>query len=355
MPQKPKILIVDDDDNVRESLGIWLEEEGFEVLPAADGTKAAEIVKKEEISVGLIDLKLGEEDGIEVCQDLLKIDEMLPIIIITAYPGYETAIEAIKSGIHDYISKAETSESILGKIQTALEARRKVLERKKVDAGSKRNIVLLCHHSLVKVGIENLCRENPEYNILHTYKNFELVKKYDFNLQAALILVCEQCHKGIIEKDGKTAFQTLGTLFPKARTIIINCDATDAQKRDLLLVRVKGFLRKNAPIEEMKKSFDAVLQGEIWADKHLVNAVLSELLDEQEQAEFKVPKTQFNLSPRELEILQAMAAGLSNLEIGKKLFLSEKTVKSHVYRIFKKMDVNARTQAVMKAVKHHMI
>jgi len=61
------------------------------------------------------------------------------------------------------------------------------------------------------------------------------------------------------------------------------------------------------------------------------------------------------LTNREIEILQALASGLSNFAISEKLFLSEKTVKTHTHHIFKKMQVKSRTQAAMKAMEFHII
>ncbi len=63
----------------------------------------------------------------------------------------------------------------------------------------------------------------------------------------------------------------------------------------------------------------------------------------------------FDLSNKEVQILEAMASGITNSEIGKKLFLTEGTVKSYLHRIFQKMDVKSRTQAVMKALEYSII
>jgi DNA-binding NarL/FixJ family response regulator len=105
----------------------------------------------------------------------------------------------------------------------------------------------------------------------------------------------------------------------------------------------------------MKSAFDAILLGKIWAERHITDNLLTEVLASPSGSNREDGVMDCKLSPREMEILQAMAFGLSNLEIAQKLFLSEKTVKTHVYRMFKKMNVGTRTQAVMKAVKSGFI
>ena len=85
-------------------------------------------------------------------------------------------------------------------------------------------------------------------------------------------------------------------------------------------------------------------------------SLISQLID-LSQAPRNIPNTEniFQLSTRELEILQAISSGLSNLEISEKCFISEKTVKAHVYNLYKKMGVKSRTQAIKKAMDFYVI
>jgi two-component system NarL family response regulator len=68
-----------------------------------------------------------------------------------------------------------------------------------------------------------------------------------------------------------------------------------------------------------------------------------------------IPKETFGLSKREMDILTYVARGSSNREIGKSLFISEKTVKNHLSSIFRKLEVEDRTQAALKAIKHNLV
>jgi len=355
MPEKPRLLIVDDDPEVRKSLQIWLKNERFLVFTAASAAQARAAIKDEEIAVCLVDLRLKNEDGLRLASELKSLDEHLKIIIITGYPTYETAIDAMKTGIFDYLSKSTDNDAILRKIRAAVEARDRELCRKVEDGKGKVNIILLGHHQLVREGLENFFKENPEYRLLHAYHSYDYIKKNDFNLDAALLLVCSSCNRDFL-KDPENFFSKLKAVFPNARTAIINCDCTDDEKMELLRRGVKGFFPPNISKPNLKKALDCILEGQIWISRELSHRLLNELLeDTRPEMIYKKPVDTFNLTHREIEILKALASGLSNFAISEKLFLSEKTVKTHTHNIFRKMEVKTRTQAVMKAMEFHII
>ena len=355
MHKKPQLLIVDDDREVLKSLQLWLKNEGFKVFTAADKKQAKEIVKKENIAVCLVDLRLKSEDGLRISAELKSLDELLRIIIITGYPTYESAIDAMKTGLFDYLSKSTDNDAILGKINAAVKERDMELAQKEEGDKSKLNIILIGHHLLIKEGLENFFSENSEYRLLHTFKAFDYVKKSDFNLDAALLLVCASCNHVFLANPEKM-FASLKIVFPNAKMVVINCDFNDDKKRELIRCGAKGFLPANISKSNLKKALDCILGGQIWISRELSHQLLNELLeDTNSEIIYKKPVNTFNLTNREIEILQALASGLSNYAISEKLFLSEKTVKTHTHHIFRKMEVNSRTQAVMKAMEFHIL
>ena len=98
MAAKFRILVVDDEASVRESLQDWLSEEGYEMGLAESGFKAVELVKNQSWNVVLLDLKMPGMDGLET---LRKIKETAPnteVIMMTAYATMETAVQSIKKG-----------------------------------------------------------------------------------------------------------------------------------------------------------------------------------------------------------------------------------------------------------------
>ncbi|MCJ7524101.1 MAG: DNA-binding response regulator [Candidatus Aminicenantes bacterium] len=355
MPEKSQVLIVDDDPEVLKTLQLWLKNEGFKVFTAANKKQAEEIVKTENIAVCLVDLHLKHEDGLLISAALKSLDELLRIIILTGYPTYESAIDAIKTGLFDYLSKSTDNDAILRKINSAVEERDRELAIKQDCDKNKISIVLIGHHLLFKEGLENFLKENMEYCLLQTYHAIDYVKKSDFNLDPALLLICASCNQMFLENP-ENIFTNLKIIFPNAKMVLINCDYNDDKKRELIRCGAKGFLPANTGKANLKKALNCILEGQIWISRELSHQLLSELLeDSNPEIVYRKPLSTFGLTNREIEILQALASGLSNFAISEKLFLSEKTVKTHAHHIFKKMLVKTRTQAVMKAMEFHII
>lgn len=105
MKEKLKILIVDDEEIVRESLSAWLIEDGYDVHAVESGKKALEEIKTNSYEIMLIDLKMPEMDGLQLMQEVKKVNPDIIMIIITAYATVDTAVKAMKEGAYDYLVK----------------------------------------------------------------------------------------------------------------------------------------------------------------------------------------------------------------------------------------------------------
>jgi two-component system response regulator AtoC len=103
--KKVKILVVDDEAIVRESLHDWLTSAGYQVFTAENGPKALEIIGREKMGIVITDLVMPGMDGIELMKRAKEILPSIEVIIITAYGSIPTAITAMKDGAYDYIEK----------------------------------------------------------------------------------------------------------------------------------------------------------------------------------------------------------------------------------------------------------
>ncbi len=119
-----KILIVDDEAVVRDSLGKWFATEGYQTATVASGREALEAMQKKQWDVALIDIKMPGMDGMELQNRLCKIDPDLILIIMTGYASVETAVQALKRGAYDYIAKPFDPDELVHLISKALEHRR---------------------------------------------------------------------------------------------------------------------------------------------------------------------------------------------------------------------------------------
>ena len=115
-----RALIVDDEESIRDILVGFFESFGFEAVPASDGEEALELYKKESFDVVISDMMMPNMNGMELLNELKQIDPDVIFILITGYPSLETAIEAIKKGARDYITKPFNIDEIKIKIDRAL-------------------------------------------------------------------------------------------------------------------------------------------------------------------------------------------------------------------------------------------
>jgi DNA-binding NtrC family response regulator len=123
---RPVILVVDDDPGLRESFRLILEDD-YDLVDAADGRRALDIVQSRQVDLVLLDIRLPEMDGIEVLERIKAIDESVAVILVTAVRTVKTAVAAMKLGAFDYVTKPFEEDELLSLVRRALE--RRSLER----------------------------------------------------------------------------------------------------------------------------------------------------------------------------------------------------------------------------------
>ncbi len=119
-----KLLVVDDQRNMRTTLAMMLRGAGHEVDEAEDGDLACEKIGQEGYDLVLTDLKMGATDGMAVLRNTKEVSNLTEVIVMTAYGTIESAVEAMRMGAHDYIQKPFTEEELLVKVQRAVEKRK---------------------------------------------------------------------------------------------------------------------------------------------------------------------------------------------------------------------------------------
>jgi len=113
----------------------------------------------------------------------------------------------------------------------------------------------------------------------------------------------------------------------------------------------KGYLSKDVGISDLIKAIQAVHQGELWVERKLMARFFEGEAIADPKGEDRSGKTKEGLTPREQEVLRFLTKGTTNKEIAKALFISEKTVKSHLNSIFRKLKVSRRLQAILYAIR----
>lgn len=117
----PRLLIVDDELVVRDSLGKWFESEGYEVTIAESAPQALEMMSASRFDGALVDIKMPGVDGIELQAKMHEINPSMPVIIMTGYASVETAVRALKNGAYDYITKPFDPDELVHLVSNALQ------------------------------------------------------------------------------------------------------------------------------------------------------------------------------------------------------------------------------------------
>jgi DNA-binding NtrC family response regulator len=125
-----KILIVDDEAGMRKLLGRVLAKNGYDSVAAANGTEALRLAEAEQFDLVITDIKMPTMDGLQLLQELKNFDPALPIIVITAYGTVESAVQALRAGAYDYITKPFENDEIRLTVAKAFERERLLAENR---------------------------------------------------------------------------------------------------------------------------------------------------------------------------------------------------------------------------------
>jgi len=126
----PKILIIDDEKPIRNTLRDILQYEKFEVIEAADGVEGILMATTHKPDMVLCDIKMAKMDGLEVLAKLQELDPDLPVVMISGHGTIETAVESLKKGAYDYIAKPPDLNRLLVTVRNALDRTSLITETK---------------------------------------------------------------------------------------------------------------------------------------------------------------------------------------------------------------------------------
>ncbi|MBF8437199.1 response regulator transcription factor [Halanaerobiaceae bacterium Z-7014] len=208
---------------------------------------------------------------------------------------------------------------------------------------AKTKVLVADDHELVREGI---CK------LLDLFDNIEIVGEAGDGLEAVskvrehfpdLVLL----DLNMPRMNGINAIRKIKEISPEVKVIILTIHDDEEYIYKVTSAGAEGFIQKDITSEELQDAIKRVLDGETVFPR----TVAQELDADGKEA------TDYNelLSNREHEVLGLLARGMSNREIAEELYISEKTVKNHVSNILRKLDVNDRTQAVIKSLKYGLV
>lgn len=208
------------------------------------------------------------------------------------------------------------------------------------------SILLVDDHAILRDGLKNILSFEDDIKVVGEAISGEEALKLTEELSPDVIIMD-------INLPGMNGVETTAVIKeknPDARILVLTMYTHDEYLMSALKAGADGYLLKDAPSEHVVDAINAVYRGESMITpsmtKKLVNIHLQQT---------QVKKDESNLTDREQEVLIGLVEGLSNKEIAEKLFISDKTVKIHVSKIFKKLEVKSRSQAVIYAVQNHLV
>jgi len=240
-----RILIIDDDESIRKVLGFILEEAGYLVETAPSGKEGVRTAREEDFDLVLTDIKMPDLDGITVLKEIKRIRPRLPVIILTAFGTVETAVEAMKQGALDYLTKPISRDELTLTVAKALKMHRLEQENAELKSSIRE-----------KYRFDNIVGLSPAMT-----KVFELVAKVAPTDASVLITGESGTGKELIAR-------AIHYNSPRreARLVAVNCAAIPAELLESeLFGHVKGAF--TGAVKDKEGKFQAAHGGTIFLDE----------------------------------------------------------------------------------------
>ena len=202
--------------------------------------------------------------------------------------------------------------------------------------GESMRILIVDDHPVVRAGLHGMLSAEPDLDVVAEAADGEEAVRLTAALSPDVVLM-DLRMTGL---DGVEATARITAASPQVKVLILTTYDTDADIVRAVEAGASGYLLKDTPRGELAEAIRAAARGETVLAPQVAAKLVSRM---------RAPAVQ-PLTPRETEVLKLVARGLANAEIGRELFISEATVKTHLVRTFGKLGVDDRTAAVTKAM-----
>ncbi len=201
-------------------------------------------------------------------------------------------------------------------------------------------ILVVDDHALFRAGLVSLLSDFPEFQVVGEAENGQKALEKVRAVHPDLVLL----DVNMPVMDGVQAAAAMREVYPEMRILMLTVSRHDNDLFGAIAAGADGYLLKNAEPEVLRKSILQVCEGKGVLDPDVTGRVMQAI------ARNELSNSDVGLSQREIEVLRLLATGKTTTAIARTLFISENTVKTHVRRIFEKLDVHNRAEAVSKAL-----
>lgn len=218
------------------------------------------------------------------------------------------------------------------------------------------NILIADDHTLLRQGIKNVLELESDIKVIGEAANGEEAIALTEKLEPDILLLDMNMPRiNGLEVTRKVIHHTR-----KTKVVILSINDDENYVVEVIKAGASGYLLKDIDPGMLVKALRMVQEGNNFIYPPLASRIFGDTSGAKDQYDFMIAKLQERrrdekLTNREIDVLSLICKGMSNQEIANTLYLSEKTVKNHLTNIFRKINVNDRTQAVLYALKHKII
>ncbi|HUJ81462.1 MAG TPA: response regulator transcription factor [Candidatus Acidoferrales bacterium] len=209
-------------------------------------------------------------------------------------------------------------------------------------------ILVADDHAIFRDGLRRLLEGSDDVSIVGEASNGNEAIKLLAKLKPDILLLDLR----MPEKDGLGVLEEINFDSMTTRVIVLTAAEDDRDVVRAMRLGARGVVLKQSASDLLLKSIRKVSDGEIWLDNRMTAEVIDAFKKSSEAGQRREKPL---LSDREKEIVQLVAQGFRNREIGEKLFISEQTVKNHLHNIFDKLGVSDRLELALYAIHHRLI
>ena len=207
-------------------------------------------------------------------------------------------------------------------------------------------IMIADDHSMIREGLKNLLELDGDIQVIaEAVDGEDCLNKLQVVKPDVLLLDIN-----MPKKNGLEVLKSLKSKKSKLKVLVLTVHNEIEYLMKAVDIGVNGYVLKDSESAELKKAIFTVAEGESYIQPSLIPALNAKMIETNKDAEkIKI------LTKRELDVLKLLAVGMYNKEVGKRLEISERTVKNHVSNIFKKLGVTDRTQAAVFAIRNNLV
>ncbi|KMM39457.1 response regulator [Guptibacillus hwajinpoensis] len=207
------------------------------------------------------------------------------------------------------------------------------------------NVMLVDDHAVLRDGLKNILEMEEDIKVVGEAVNGNEVVRVVTSCQPDVVLM----DINIPDKNGIELTGMLKRDYPSVKVLVLTMHSHDEYFMAAIREGADGYLLKDLPTDQVVEAIRTVAKGESIIDPTLTKRLLGFYNQKQEASSTS------ELTDREKEVLICLVSGKSNKEIGEELYISDKTVKIHVSKIYKKLNVKSRSQAIIYAVQHQLV